>query len=147
MDLSHVSVLFGAVLLSAVIFKYVQKDGISNNVITSLFSIIGFILISSPVWNNISIKANGTEFQLIRETTQQMNDYARILQQYQEVASRDPEWRRSGNHEDFLKLSKALNEQANRIDNAIAKGDLTLALSETESGTKLIHNIANRIER
>lgn len=164
MNLTTISVAFGGLLLLAVIFKYLQKDGIQNVTMSCFFTLFGFALLASPAWDSIRIKSSNTELQLIKEAAQQMDDYARILDQYDNLANNNQKWlaKRSGaaaelpKHPDkqtvkpsneFKALAESLRQQKERIENAISNGNLDLALTETQSSTRLIESIANSITK
>lgn len=147
MDLTIISVLFGGVLLSAVVFKYLQKEAVTSVTLTCFLTLFGFALVASPAWTNISWKSKSTEFQLVRETTQQMDNYVRILQRYDDISRINARWEDPNTPQvSFVSLAKELRDQKSKIELALTDGDLEQAIKETISGTKLIETIANAID-
>ncbi|MEO9943641.1 MAG: hypothetical protein ABJH28_20810 [Paraglaciecola sp.] len=142
MDLTIVSVIFGGVLLSAVVFKYIQRESRANLTLTCFLTLFGFALVASPAWTNISWKSSDIEFQLVRETTQQMDDYVRILSSYDSV-TRDP---RNSEYVSLISLATELRNQKKKIEVALSEGNLEQAITETKLGTQLIDRIANTMD-
>lgn len=144
MDLSIISVVFGAIILTAVMYKYLQKEGVKNSLISSLLIVSGFSLLASPAWTTISWKTSDSELRLIRETTRQMGDYVRILNSYEHMKStRNLDKTNMSSSHNFSALAEQLRQQKQRIENALIQDDVDKALAETEAGSRLIENIAN----
>lgn len=146
MDLTIVSIIFGGVLLTAVVIKFLQKDVAKNTTLTCFLTVFGFALVSSPAWTSISIKSKDTELSLIRESTKQMDDYVRILNSYND--SRQGGWTNQKDERgkwliDIRELASQLDAQKNKIESALAKGDVNSAIAETKAGSELIGKIAN----
>ncbi|MFT7559488.1 MAG: hypothetical protein ACI93R_001399 [Flavobacteriales bacterium] len=86
------------------------------------------------------------EFQLVREATQQMDDYVRILNSYEELSRDSAKWKSDSTQQiNFVSLAKELQLQKTKIELALSEGNLAQAIIETQSGTELIETIANTI--
>ncbi|MFL0800766.1 MAG: hypothetical protein K6L80_09985 [Agarilytica sp.] len=145
--MSVISVIFGGVLLSAVVFKYLQREGVANVPLTCFLTLFGFALVASPAWTNISWKSKDIELQLVRETTRQMNDYVRILNGYDNLSRRDLDWEPdSPQNIRFASLANDLRSQKIKIEAVLSEGNMEQIIKETKLGTELIENIANAID-
>jgi len=80
------AVAIGAVVLGAVVWRYVRFTDQKNTTLSVTLGLIGFILVSSPLWASIVVKGPQWEVSLLREqSTKQAEQYLGLLEAYQKA--------------------------------------------------------------
>ncbi len=145
MELYHISSIAGSVILTTVLIKYCQKETKPNITLSTILSLIGFILVSGSVWNNISLKTSSIELALIKESEAQMESYVHILSGYENLRN-IPEHHQIKNQKkhDWLDLNTAaskLEAQRKLINEALRNNNLEKALLEMKKGSEIVKHV------
>ena len=84
------AVVLGALVLAAVLWNFVRPGTQQNVILATTLSLIGFTLVSSPLWASIAIKGPQWEISLLRQQSEvQIQSYIELLDAYQKVLSPD----------------------------------------------------------
>ena len=60
MDLKIITVAAGCVVLLAIIVKYLQKDKQDHIALSCFLAFLGFALLASPAWTNITLQVGNS---------------------------------------------------------------------------------------
>ncbi|WP_444994805.1 hypothetical protein [Aliikangiella sp. IMCC44359] len=150
MDLQIIGIIFGCIILAAVVYKYLQKDAKQPLALSCFLSFLGFALVASPAWTNISFKSSEIEIQLINEATKQMDDYVKIIDGYNSRAqAKGLKWETGNNgsqQQALNQLARQLEMQKNKVKQALSENNIELAMKETQKGSEIIATIAKQVE-
>jgi len=80
------AVILGTLVLVAVLINYMRNVPLQSVTVTSTLILIGFVLVSSPLWGSISLKARDFELALLRDYSEtQLRGYVQLLEDYQRL--------------------------------------------------------------
>ena len=80
------AVILGTLALVAVLINYMRNVPLQSVTVTSTLILIGFVLVSSPLWGSISLKGRDFELALLRENSEtQLRGYVQLLEDYQRL--------------------------------------------------------------
>ena len=75
------AVAIGALIIFTVLINGLRSKPIVNAAVTLTLILIGFLLISSPLWKNITMKGQNFEVKLFRDiTTKQFKNYIEMAE-------------------------------------------------------------------
>lgn len=81
-----IAVIIGIIVMGAVVWRYLSPTGQINTVLSTTLALLGFVLISSPLWSSIVVKGPQWELSLLKEqSTKQAEEYLALLEAYQET--------------------------------------------------------------
>lgn len=81
-----VAVIVGSTVLGAVLWNFTRQQMTQSVILATTLSLIGFTLVSSPLWSSIAIKGPEWELSLLREQTEtQLRNYVKLLEAYQKL--------------------------------------------------------------
>ena len=84
------AVVLGALVLAAVLWNFIRPGMQQSVILSTTLSLIGFTLVSSPLWASIAIKGPQWEISLLRQQTEvQIQNYQELLDAYQRVLPPD----------------------------------------------------------
>lgn len=76
----------GSVVLGSVVCRYLRLAGQRDTILSTTLGLIGFVLVSSPLWTSIVVKGPQWEVSLLREqSTKQVEQYLALLEAYQKA--------------------------------------------------------------
>ena len=76
-----IAVAVGALIIFAILINYIRNIPIKNAAVTVTLILIGFLLISSPLWANITMKSQNFEVKLLRDiSTKQFSNYIKLAE-------------------------------------------------------------------
>ena len=81
-----VAVIVGSAVLGAVLWNFTRQQMTQSIILATTLSLIGFTLVSSPLWSSIAIKGPEWELSLLREQTEtQLRNYVKLLEAYKKL--------------------------------------------------------------
>ena len=83
-----VSVTIGSIVLGSVLWNYLRQFAQQSVVLSTSLSLIGFVLISSPLWGTIVMKGPQWEVTLLEKRSEtQAQKYLELVEAYQKLLS------------------------------------------------------------
>lgn len=80
------AVTIGGIILGAVVFRYLRLTEHKDPLLSTTLVLIGFILVSSPLWASIVVKGPQWEVSLLKkQSTKQAENYLALLEAYQKA--------------------------------------------------------------
>jgi hypothetical protein len=126
-----VAVVIGAIVLAAVLWIFIRATVERSVVLSTTLTLVGFALVSTPLWGSIAIKGPQWEITLLRQTSEkQLETILELLQALQKslppdkAAQISPEVNRVQQSVNDLQRLDEERERVNKIQeavNAIAK--------------------------
>ena len=81
-----VAVIIGSLVLGSVLWNYLRHVAQQSLMLSTTLCLIGFALVSSPLWGSIAIKGPQWEVTLLkRQSVAQAQSYLEILEAYQKL--------------------------------------------------------------
>ena len=81
-----VAVIIGSAVLGSVLWNFTRQQMTQSVILATTLSLIGFTLVSSPLWSSIAIKGPEWELSLLREQTEtQLRNYVKLLEAYKKL--------------------------------------------------------------
>ena len=83
-----VAVVMGMATLGVVLWRFAKGDAVQSGKIALLLGVLGFVLISSPLWSQMAISVDKLEMSFLREQAETTSeDYLALLEAYTECLS------------------------------------------------------------
>ncbi len=126
-----VAVIVGAAVLGTVLLRYVRQTSQSELALSTTLVLVGFTLISTPLWTSIAVKGPKWEVSLLKEQSMnQAADYLALAEAYEKVVPRAQ----------AEKISPAVSELRGALESVDKEID------ETEKAKQVIE-ITNKIAK
>jgi hypothetical protein len=78
--------LISVVVIGSVVWRYLRVTVQRDPLLSTTLTLIGFVLVSSPIWTSIVVKGPQWELSLLREqSTKQAEQYLALLEAYQKA--------------------------------------------------------------
>lgn len=122
-----VAVAIGAVVLAAVLWIFIRATVQRSVVLSTTLTLVGFVLVSTPLWRSIAIKGPQWEITLLKQTSEtQLQNNLELLQTLKKSLPPDkaaqiaPEVNRVQQSVNDIQNTEGEKERAKKVQEAVS---------------------------
>ena len=126
-------VIAGGIILAAVLWRYLRATSQREGILSTTLVLVGFTLVSTPLWGSIVVKGPQWELSLLREKSENLaKEYVTLFEKYQNAVPQPEAIQLSPKVAELRKLRERVDEAidaTDRVTKAIELADQVLKVA------------------